>query len=54
MALYAMIPLGAGQIIGSWIIGLLIDKRGVKVAIFFSLINFSIAMALLLWYTIVF
>ena len=48
MSLFAMIPLGAGEVLGGFMVGFVIDRWRQKAGIFFCMILFAIA------YTIVF
>ena len=50
MSLFAMIPLGVGEMIGSLIIGKIIDKYSVKTSILVCMVNLSVAMILIFVY----
>ena len=50
LSLLAMIPLGIGQIIGGAIIGQIIDRKGMRVGIAFSMVLVTLAFGLMLYY----
>jgi predicted MFS family arabinose efflux permease len=45
-----MIPLGVGQMIGGALMGQVIDRKGMKVGIVFSLFQVTLAFGVMLWY----
>lgn len=49
-SLFAMIPLGVGQMIGGALMGQAIDRRGMKVGIIFCLCQMILAFGVMLWY----
>ena len=50
LSLFAMIPLGVGQMIGGALMGQVIDRRGMKVGIIFCLCQVTLAFGIMLWY----
>jgi predicted MFS family arabinose efflux permease len=50
LSLFAMIPLGVGQMIGGALMGQVIDRRGMKIGIIFSLCQVTLAFGIMLWY----
>jgi predicted MFS family arabinose efflux permease len=45
-----MIPLGVGQMIGGALMGQVIDRKGMKLGIAFSIFQVTLAFAVMLWY----
>jgi predicted MFS family arabinose efflux permease len=50
LSLFAMIPLGIGQMIGGAIIGQIIDRKGLKLALLISATLMTLAFGIMLWY----
>ena len=50
MSLFAMIPMGFGQMLGGFFIGHLIDRKGMKFAILIASLVFSISFITIILY----